>query len=144
MQVAVARDHFFTPRADERRRLSCEICNRVEAVHPPSPHLPRDVEDEERIQSYAAALAPRLGSPQAAFQMARGRALDGPITDADSRDNAREVREEVADAINYATWEVQKLERLGGSEASKMLWNGVIIKAVELWDAVVAAEHPEG
>lgn len=146
----ILQDHYFEPKkyaeidGNGISPKSCRHCMRVPEAHPPHPDRPRDIEDEERIQSYAASLAPRLGSPQAAFASARGRAYPGPVKDADNRDNAREVREEVADAINYATWEYQKLERQDGSEASKMLWNGVIIKAVELWDAVVAAEHPEG
>lgn len=130
-------------RGDERRRLSCQLCNRVEAVHRVR-HRDRDIEDEVRIQDYAAGLAPSLRNPSAAFAMAHARALPGPIRYADTRNNAQEVKEECTDALNYATWEIQLLERQGGSEASKMLWNGVIIKAVELFDAVVAAEHPEG
>ena len=136
--------HYFEKRSDPRYPNSCALCSRIPEFHIPSPHVPRDPADEQRIQERAVALAPNLKNPQAALHMARTRALPGPVTDADARDNAQEIREEVADAINYATWNIQKLVRAGADGAEKMAWDYVIIKAVDLWDAVTAAEHPEG
>jgi hypothetical protein len=140
-------DHYFEPtqfhEIHQRGANTCRHCNRVPEIHPPSPHIPRDIEDEERIQNYAVALAPKINASPI-LHMAHARAFDGPVTDADSRNNGQEIREELSDACNYVTWQIQKLDRADAGEAEKMAWSYVLIKLAEAWDAVTAAEHPEG
>jgi len=145
----ITQDHVFEPwlfvDKAQRRQNSCVICARVREVHPPHPDRPRDVQDERRIKEYAASLVPMPASYTAAYALSEQRALDGPIRNADSRDNPREVEEEIADAINYLVWEVQRLDRLEQTELvgeKKMEAYAAIVDGCRFWHSVQVYKHP--
>ena len=139
-------DHPFEKKkfADvaERGQNSCAVCQKRPDVHPPHPDIPRDIEDERAIKRTAAGLVTYLHGYHDLFSLAEKRALDGPVRNADLRDNFQEIAEELSDGINYATWEIQRLRRLGREEEI-MLWNAVIIKTCELWIVLQEARRDD-
>ena len=144
-------DHPFEKKkfADqtERGQDSCAapFCGKRADVHPPHPDIPRDVQDERKIKEYAASLTPMPSSYTAAYALSEQRALDGPVRNADSRDNPREVEEEIADAINYLVWEVQRLNRLEQTDLigeKRMEAYAAIVDGCRFWHSVQVYKHP--
>jgi len=145
----ITQDHPFEPwtfaHDVQRRQNSCVICARVPEVHPPHPDLDRDVQGERKVKEYAASLVTMPPTYQQAFNLAEQRALDGPIRNANQRDNPRETEEEIADGINYMVWEYQKLERLPQTDLvgeKKMEALAAIVAGCEWWHAIQVYKHP--
>lgn len=109
----------------------------MEIEHPQNPDQPRNIEDERRIREYAISLAPHAArlDYKGLFWLAESRAEDGPIRDFATRDFHQDKAEELADLVNYEVWEIQRLLR-EGEDVQAMRGYNVLIKAVELWDAL--------
>jgi hypothetical protein len=139
-------DHEFKKVIANPRSVGCDVpgCGLREDLHPVT-DIPRDVEDERRIKEYAASLVPMPTSYTAAYALSEQRALDGPIRNADTRDNPREVEEEIADAINYLVWEIQRLNRLEDTELiaeKRMEAYAAIVDGCKFWHSVQVYKHP--
>lgn len=148
MRVA---DHYFEAmpwsEVNGNGTRTCRHCKRVPEVHPPSPHLPRDIEHEREIRDEAIDLAPHLAGLdyKELLAYAEQRMLDGPIRNARKRNWPNEGEQELADALNYWTEEIKELERLEAEDGEdrsmeRLAWLHVIIKTCELWDRVQAAK----
>jgi hypothetical protein len=139
-------DHQFKKVIANPRSVGCDEpgCGLREDLHPVIDR-PRDVMDEREIKSYAASLVTMPQTYHAAFALAEQRALDGPIRNADQRDNPRETEEEIADGINYLVWEVQKLDRREQTDLvqeKKMEAFAAIVKGCEWWHSIQVYKHP--
>ena len=71
----------------------------------------RDVGAEERIAREAARLV--AADPEGLLTFAHRRANRGPIRDFKMRDFELEIREELADSLNYCVWGIQQLQERG-------------------------------
>lgn len=101
-------DHPFRPRMSGRYPRSCVTCGRNPETHPIT-HTPRDTRSEREI-TLLAAQAHGIPEPAARHldQYADQRAHPGGIRA--SLNALQEACEELADARNYLTWGIQRLE----------------------------------
>jgi hypothetical protein len=76
-------------------------------------------------------------------RFAAQRAGDRPIRDADGRDFATEVLEELADARNYLVWWAEQLERLGRPELAPTI-DAALLGVVSAWQHATDAQHMAG
>lgn len=95
----------------------------------------------EEIVRYAAR---QMGvNPEGILAMARARTMPGPVRDGWERDLTHEALEELADAINYGPWEVDKQQQLGapGLAVAQAHFIDAIGHAVASFEAFVAARE---
>lgn len=109
-------DHFFV-RAANPRMLACVRCGLPEDMHEPVPvkviqaDPPRDVEWERAFALESAKLAGTDATALVDFAMRR--CQPGPVRQFLTRDLEQDLAEELADAVNYATWEADRARRTG-------------------------------
>ncbi len=145
----VLTDHPFEPKPftdiTQRGQRSCARCQKVPEVHPVSPHRDRDIADERSIKQYAADLYPgNTISVGRYIAHAEGRAHDGPVRDADTRDFDTDGLEEASDWTNYLAWRIQQLDRMAPEKSAKRLaYCHALVKVFEAWEAVEIAQHED-
>jgi hypothetical protein len=102
----------------------------------------RRVLDFERRWTNDAAATVTAVPPARLIAFAEARAGDAPVRDIDSRDFGRELREELADARNYAVW---WLEQIGLAEIVDTNLAADISRAIAeaLAATAVAFEHAD-
>ena len=144
------RDHYFEKwefaELTGRRARSCTRCGMTPEVHMPSPHLDRDIDDEAKIKKWAVGLIPSMiDLPLDSYiAHANGRILNGPVNDADARDYANEVIDELSDASNYLAWWVQRIDRLTPEKQElRMTVLNALVEVYRAWAAVEHAQHED-
>ena len=108
-------DHV--PRSDDPRRASaCFKCGRT---IPDAPIMERDLEFQRKAIESAAESVGHSHLAERLLAAALKRTDPGPVSLANGRDLVAEYVEETLDQVNYGTWELQRLQDLGGDNATR-------------------------
>ncbi len=114
-------------------------------MHPPSPHIERDITDERRIKEYAAGLYPEKRIDVHRYiGHAEHRAHDGPVRDADTRDFDTDGLEEASDWTNYVAWKIQQIDRLHPEQqARRLAYCDALVAIYDAWRKIEIAQHTD-
>lgn len=108
-------DHPFERNANPRSPRSCSRCGKVPEAHPAAPVVEEDpARDLDWEVSFAREACRQVGYiPEDLIALSQQRTDPGPVRQFLTRDLAWDLIEEIADGINYATWEADRARRTG-------------------------------